>query len=729
MPIARTIRYVYRPLLLASAAFCALQTTTAAAQTRYSSSFLEEIVVTSTKMGASLVQETPLAVTALSASMLDEIQYENVEDIAGLVPNLSISQNDAAARIYIRGIGTNLDFVGSDPSVAVYLDGVYLARPTAVFSDFIDVERIEILRGPQGTLYGRNAAGGVISIISKKPSNDLEGRITGEYGSYDKWRLSGSVSGGLVEDKLAVGVSVLRAKRDGYIDNFGVGPDHFNNEDIKTFRGVISITPTETLKINLSADYNEEQTRYAYSPLHVDVLGNPVNIGAQVFSDPYDVSTNIDGISNYTENYGYSGNIVWDVADNVSITSITAYRKSIYDVRLDSDFTELSIFVSNLAQSSRQFTQEFQIQGTTDSFQWTAGLYYLNERHGMNALIELPGAGFGPDFGNITYALGHTDAYAAFAQGTYNLTDRLSVTAGIRYSYEKKDIDKDVFLVIGDTPLPFGNFVQFQKGSWNAWTPKFSIDYKIDEDKLIYASVTRGFKSGGFNFSSFQSPFDPEFLWSYEVGLKSDWLEKRLRMNISAFYYDYKDLQIQGFYIPPDGSAAGVLIANAASAEVKGIELELTASPADGWLLMANAAYLNATYGDYITARSATPNIPVDVTGNRLNNAPKWMFNVAAQYGTEINNIGYVSGRVEFRWQDDIFYTVFNDPAVGQSSYGLLNASLAWESMDKSWKITAYGKNLTDKLYYPAKPDWSPTGVGGALPEPRVFGLNGSYRF
>jgi len=283
--------------------------------------------------------------------------------------------------------------------------------------------------------------------------------------------------------------------------------------------------------------------------------------------------------------------------------------------------------------------------------------------------------------------------------------------------------------VSGGVQLPFGDFMQKQDDEWRAWTPKFGIDYRIAEDKLLYLTATRGFKSGGFNFSTFQGSFDPEYVWAYELGLKSDWLDGRLRVNTSVFYYDYSDLQIQGFYVPPDGTAPGVQITNAASAEIKGVEIEMLAQPTEALTLGANFSYLDAAYGDYVTARTAAPDVPVDVTGNRLNNAPEWMANLYAQYTVPLGSAGRISFRGEYRWQDDIFYTVFNDPAVGQDSYGLADAMIYWESANEQWKISVYGRNLTDELYFTSKPDYSPTGVGGSLPEPRNFGVSGSYRF
>lgn len=692
------------------------------------SGFLEEVVVTSTKTGETPVQDTPVAITALSSSALEDIQYESLVDIAGLVPSLSITSNSVHGRLYIRGIGTNLDFQGSDPSVAFLLDGVYLARPHIFFADFIDVERVEILRGPQGTLYGRNAAGGIISIVSKQPSNKTQAKFSGEYGSYDKWRISGNLSGPLIEDKLAASVAVMHRERDGYSKNSTpIGPDRLNDDNATSARGVVRITPNESLEVNFASDYYKQKSHFAFRPLFVDVLGNPVDLGAQQFSDPYEVRISIGDPLSTVEAYGFSGQVKWDISDQVSLSSITAYREVKSGIRGDTDFTELDILVSTIDEEQRQFSQDVQIQGKTGDFNWNAGLYYFHERGAVNANIELPATGIafglGPTLANLIDALGHTDAYAAYAQGTYNVTDRLNLTAGIRYNYEKKDIDKFSRLVVSAGQLPFGDFSQTQDDSWKAWTPKFGADFKIDESKLIYASVSKGFKSGGFNFSASQSAFDPESLWAYEVGLKTDWLDNRLRINASAFYYDYKNLQIQGNIIPDDGTAVRLEIANATNAEVKGLELELTAQATEELLFSAMAAYLDAQYKNYITSRSTDPDTPIDVTGNRLNSAPKWMYSIAAQYTKSLDGIGVISARGDFRWQDDVYYTVFNDPAVGQGSYGLLNAMISWESLDSHWKVSLYGKNLTDKIYYLEKPDYSPTGIGGALPEPRVFGL------
>lgn len=698
------------------------------------SRFLEEIVITSTKTGGTLAQDAPVAITALSAAALEDIQYENILDVAGLIPSLSVNSNSVHGRIYIRGIGTNLDFQGSDPSIAFLLDGVYLARPHIFFADFIDIERVEVLRGPQGTLYGRNAAGGIVSVVTKKPDNDVEGKLSGEYGSYDKWRLSGNISGPLVEDRVFASLAVMHRERDGYSENATPGgPDRLNDDETTSARGTIRITPGDDVEINLAADYYKQESQFGFRPLFVDAFGNPVDLGAEQFSDPFKIKISIPDPLSSVESYGFSGQVKLDINDRWTLTSITAYRELDSVITGDTDFTELDILLTTILEDQRQFSQDIQLQGRMERLNLIGGLYYFNERGTIFTDIGLPAVGIGldlgPDLASRLDAVGHTDAYAAYAQGTYDITDRLSATAGIRYNYEKKDIDIYSRLELSGVPLPDTDFTQTQDDDWSAWTPKFGLDYKIDDAKLLYASVTKGFKSGGYNATAEQSAFDPESVWAYEVGLKTDWLEKRLRVNASAFYYDYTNLQIQGNIIPDDDSAVRLEISNATNAEVKGLELEVTAQATDELLLSGTLSYLDAQYKDYITSRSTDPDTPIDVTGNRLNNAPKWMYSLAAQYTKTIDGIGTVSVRGDFRWQDDVFYTVFNDPAVGQGSYGLLNGMVSWESMDEAWKVTVYGKNLTDKLYYIEKPDYAPTGIAGAFAEPRVFGVTLDYRF
>lgn len=715
---------------------------------------LEEIVVTSQRTSETALQSTPLSISAFSSKSLESMKFETVRDIERLSPSLSISNNNNAAQIYVRGVGTNLVFPGSDPSVAVFVDGVYYSNPRGLLTDFIGVERIEVLKGPQGTLYGRNAAGGVISIITKKPDNELHARLAVEYGSYDRQRFSAYISGPIIEDKLAANLTAMQAKRDGYTKNIYQNPAlpgcqcqgdqpprRFNGEDFQSARGSLRYTPTDDLEIIVRGDYYKNDGPTFYKTLYVNDLGNDLRgavygpLGSPlVIEDPFTVASNIANQYNKLEIYGFSGHITKSFSNGFSVTSITAYRDLTSDFRSDTDNTDISTLVSNVAVWQNQFSQEFQLNWKTDAFDFIAGIYYFNETNKQDAIIELPLSGilaFDDDtFASPLLAISKTDAYATFAQGTYNVTDRLRLTGGLRYSYEKKDIFKYGTLTLqGVTLFPFVDVEE--DDSWKALTPRFGIDYSLSDDVMVFANVTRGFKSGGYNFSDSKPAFDPEFLWAYEVGLKSDWFDNRLRANLSAFYYDYQDLQAQAFIITPTGAGAGVAIFNAADAKVKGVELELTARPVRQLTLTGGITYLDATYKEFITARTSGPDagVPVDVAGNHLNNAPKWKFDLTAQYEEQIEGLGIVSLRGEYSWRDDIYFTFFNDQSNSQSSYGTVNAFLSLGNEEGRWKVTVYGRNLTDKLYYTSTQNFAETGVAGGPGAPRTFGILGEVTF
>ncbi|MBW7835062.1 MAG: TonB-dependent receptor [Sphingomonadales bacterium] len=712
----------------------------------FAQGIIEEVVITATKRGETLLQETPLSITAFSSSDLDAMHMESIRDLGKNTPGLVVSNNASYAQLYIRGVGSNNVFIGSDPSVTVHIDGVYLARPLMVFTDFLDIERVEVLRGPQGTLYGRNSAGGTINIISRQPSNDLRMSLAGEYGNYDKRKLTGSVSGPLVDNRVMAGISILKNDRDGYVDN--VNPDttadKLNNEDSFAIRGMLKFIPSESVEVLISGDYFEsEDYGNQKKPLHVDGFGNPVVIpipgfSPTIISDPWTVSIPGDYPSyNDMTTKGVSGKLTAHLSPEVTLTSLTAYRKLDFKAIVDSDATDVAaIGPFNPADKQDQFSQELQLTGNTGSLEWLAGLYYFTEESDFLATAEAPFFGLifsgfmTTDFLSVNDVTGKTDAYAAYVQGSYAVNEKLSLTAGIRYSHEKKSIDASASIFLDGFELPIG-FTNQDKDSWDGWTPKFGLDYKVNDDVMLYASITRGFKSGGFNFSADQPSFDPEFLWAYEIGIKSDLADKRLRANASAFYYDYTDLQVQGFKdLSDSGGVAGVILTNAANATVKGFELEVTALPVPQFMLSASVAYLDATYDEFITARSAMPTVPVDVSGNVLNNSPKWAFNISAQYDVTLGDKGTLSFRAGYKWQDDVFFnSQFNDPLMGQKSFGLLDARIGYISPDKRWEVSVFGNNLTDKAYYTDMADYSPLGLIGHITPPRTYGIKLAYRY
>lgn len=703
---------------------------------------LEEVVVTATKQEATAAQQTPLSLTVLSGDDLGTSHIDNVRSLGLRAPALVFANNGQWAQLYMRGIGSNNVFPGSDPNTTIYLDGVYLARPLTAFADFLDIDRIEVLRGPQGTLYGRNSAGGVINIITRQASQQPRLALAAEYGEYEKLKLTGSLSGPLVGESLLGSLAVLKSDRDGYVDNVASpgSPGKLNDEDSIGTRGVLRWLAGKSVEVSLSADYfRADDHASAGKPFLADVQGNPIVMPPPFtprrIADPWTVSTTPDhALKQQTTTWGVAGRVQVDLPRDMQFVSLSAYRELDFEnTGVDADWTDVNALTGNLYESQHQFSQELQLTGTSGALKWLTGLYYLSEDDALFVPSSAHLAGlilFGTeDLLSVNDAKVETEAWAAYANGTYALTDKLSVTAGARYSEEEKSIDTQAFLLVAGANPGFGGFARRDRESWSAWTPKLGIDYQWTQDRMLYASLTRGFKSGGFNALADQGAFEPEYIWAYEIGIKSDWLGNRLRANASAFYYDYTDLQVQTFQDPSEvGGAPTIILKNAASATVHGVELELEALPVDALRLSAGVAFLDATFDEFLSARGSAPDVPIDVSGNRLSNAPKWAYSLSARYELAVADSGTLAFFAGYKWQDEIFFTQFNDRGNRQGAYGLLNAQIDFQTADGRWQFCLFGANLTDEVYYTGTTDFSPLGVVGYINAPRTVGAKVSFR-
>lgn len=677
----------------------------------------DNIIVTGTKTGATLLQDTPLAVTAFSADMLEKTGIKDIRDLAAVTPNLLVTQNASFSQVYIRGIGSNNVFGGSDPSSTIHLDGVYLARPASYLSNFLDVERIEVLRGPQGTLYGRNSVGGTINVISRKPGNMFEGKMQATYGSYNFARVEGYVSGPVVEDKLAASFSIIGSRRDGYLENVVPGVGDADNERTIGARGQLRFTPSTPLEIIIRTDYLHSDDALAGYIKMLQPTADPV--ANSVINDLHKIAVNIQPTSNRRQ-WGSAAEINYDLMPGMQLKSLTAYRANRLVQVGDTDGTSLNLRRTDQFEDQHQFSQEFNLVGSTGALTYILGAYYFNEHIDVAAAVTTfptVRAGFSPTI--------NTDALAGFAQGNYALTDWLTVTAGIRYTSETKRIDQYALNTSLITGLPLaGNPLSYSlEDTYNAWTPKFGIELRPADGVLIYASATKGFKSGGFNFSS-RNPnqgFDPETLWSYEAGAKLDLFNNLMRLNATAFHYDYSDLQVQSFLSP------GVVdITNASDAKVDGVELEGQLRPARWLRIGGNVAYLDARYANYTSALLAG-NIPYDASGNRLNLAPKWSYSAFAELNTDVGD-GAIFARGEYNYRSRQFFTAENAGLDTQAAYALLNASVGYTFPGDKFELMAFGRNLTDREYVTSTASFA-AGRVGRVGEPRTYGIRAVVKF
>ena len=661
-------------------------------------SLLDEMVITAQKREANM-QDVPLSVSAFSGEMLNKVGITTIEDLQFFVPGITVT-NDSMAIVNIRGIGTSAFGVATDPSVTVYMDGVYQPRPTTGYQDMFDVERVEVLRGPQGVLFGRNSTGGTLNVISKDASDEFEGAIGITLGNLNKRTFSGTVAGPL-SDKIRGRATLLRNTRDGIYTDI-VNGNKYQDQDTFAGRGTLAFDLSDNFELVLRGDFNSERET-GYPALRGEYTPDIIAAGATVPGNDREVAFDTQPVSN-VDVWGVSSTATW-TGDTVGFKSITGYRESSVDIAIDVDVTDLFIFDIGFQENSKSFSQEFQLYNTdAGRVDWMAGMFFLNEDGvgGIDILFQNPEIVIGES--NVT------TAYALFGQSTVHVTDRLRATAGLRYSYEKK---KYIFATdVNGTEVDSGSPID----SWGAWTPRFALDFDFSDDVMGYVSATRGFKSGGFQLGDAGS-FDPEYLWSYEAGVKSSLMDNRLRANLGVFRYDYVNLQVVEYI----GGVATT--SNAGKAVINGVEGEFLARVSDNLDLNATIAYLDATYDVFFEGG-------VDFSGNRLANSPEWAYSFGAQHTTDLTNGGTLTIRGDYAWRDTVNFSRSNLPQFRSNTYSLLNANVSYTSSNGLWEASIYGTNLADTKYATyitagrnaagASDDSIPITVRG---EPREFGI------
>jgi iron complex outermembrane receptor protein len=681
---------------------------------------IQDIVVTASKTGESAAQRTPIAISAFNSESLKDAGISNVKDLAGYVPNLSINQSTTYALIYVRGIGSTNIYGGSDPSVTVQVDGVYLGRPYSQFADFLDVDRVEVLRGPQGTLYGRNAAGGTINIISKTPTDSFGFENVLQVGNYSSVQEQAYVSGPLIPNKLQFSLAGSYYHHKPYIKNIiPTGNDIFN-ANRGGLRSQLRWELSDDIVATTRADFSQQKEhttsfsllRLPFTPATTSILGD--------FSR---VALNLPNNDN-VRIWGISEDIRVRLNDNLDLRSITAYRNSRNKVDVDSDDSDVSITQVHQGEAQHQLSSELNLAGNFDRFNFVTGLYYMYERVATDIRVTV----FPANFQLLFRPVNKSTSYAAYVQGTYKIKENLSLTAGGRYSFEKKAMDQLFLQNALSTGANLATVSYHKSRSFKSFTPKLSLQWTPTANLLGYASITRGFKSGGFNFSSTNpatASFRPEKLWSYELGVKTDWFDRHLRVNLTGFIYDYTDLQ--QFLATAPGVA---VIANAATARVKGIELEVKARPWSGLDLGANLAYLHARYTKYLAAPipQTLGQGSLDVSGFELNNAPPYSISVFGQQSVPVSDDKSVYVRGEYLWMDRQYNEPTNYILQRTPAYGLVNVTAGLRNNGGSWAIELWCRNLTDKKYLIGTQDSGAT-FSAQPGAPRTFGVELKVKF
>ncbi|MEP1231257.1 MAG: TonB-dependent receptor [Litorimonas sp.] len=724
---------------------------------------IDEVVVTARKRVENQ-QDVPIAITTLTAADFESRNITNIARLDEVAPNITIdatapiSGSSNATSIFIRGVGQT-DFIPtSDPGVGVYLDGVYIARSTGGLLDLKDVNSVEILRGPQGTLFGKNTIGGAVNVTTIKPStDDFFGEAKVTTGRFDRLDFEGAVNVPL-SDTLAVRLSGKRTSSDGFGERLLTG-ESLGGEDRFTLRGSARWQPTDRLTVDIAADYSDADED---SPVTTTISGSTITIGAPetLFSGiffnnligadsggipglltvpglpadtvPFDANL-VETGSLFTSNgtgptgseyeiFGISGTIDYELSDTFSLKSITAYRDQSTAFGRDSDGSPLELVSTENIGNADQFSQEFQLSATFDKLDFVGGVYYLEESGNDSVTVPfaqesftinadelctfVPAGVTAPcQFLNI-FRIDSVDggvlfdntSYAAYAEVGYEVTDRLSVTGGIRWTRDEKGIDATGSLA-GGVPLITDSPVAEE--AFEKVTPRFIIDYQVNDNLLGYASFSQGFKSGGFN-ARYGAPlpeptsFDEETVDSYEVGFKSDFWGGRARVNAAAFFSNYDDIQVVVF----DNGIPRTI--NAAQGEVKGLEIETTFAPDDHWLLQANIGLIDAEYTSLEPAIEGSFGLPiVNPLSTDLDfvNTPDVVFSLGGQYRQDVGNWGDITYRGDLSYRGSAANDAINTAELIQDEIALLSGRITFSPDDSFWTIAVYGTNLTDVEY------------------------------
>ncbi len=761
-------------------------------------SLLEEITVTARKREES-VQDTPIAVSAFTGESLSARGIETIDNLDTITPNMdfrNINTNGGGgsnASVYIRGVGQT-DFVPSaDPGVGVYVDGVYIARSIGAVLDLVDVDRVEILRGPQGTLFGRNTTGGAVAIHTQKPSEEFEAKLRMKTGSYDKFDVIGKVNGAIAEN-LFGSATMASLNQDGYIVNPDTGLDVGDTEKMAG-RAALRWLVNDNIEVNLSGDYtrvreNGQAAVSSRDPNRVVLLepgsggfnhnfltgplgppinnpgaapftrtrndcdavpGSPASLGGTLPScanaNTVGLGTNNSTLPTFfdADIWGVSGTIDWDITDKLSFKSITAYRDLESEFSHDGDASPFLLSWVRDFYHQKQFSQEVQLQGLAfdDRLKWIVGGYYFEE-DGLN---------YNPvDFANIDIESGgffDHNSKAVFAQGTFDVTDKLHITVGLRYTKDTKDFIVKDFTFTGSAGVTTpGQFVVLQSAQptfappgfvlrlvnpdtytlvADDWTPMANIAYDWNDELMTYFTYSEGFKSGGVQQriagpTGIAPTYDPEFVESYEIGFKYNNDAANFTMNVSAFYVDYTEIQLET--IDPNGGIAPQL-QNSGVGEVLGFEVETHWSPIDSWFLEAAVGYLDTE----ITEADATQ-VGGPAVGDRFPLVSRFNGAVAVIKEIGLGDNGTLIPRVDYSYRTRVFFSPDNNPRNAQKSYGLMNASIGWFSADDKYSLDLRVNNLFD-TYYLNYTDLSPSSATqlDLVARDRQWFISGEIRF
>jgi iron complex outermembrane receptor protein len=695
-------------------------------------------------------------VTAFSAKSISDMGALRMASIGDLAPNFNFSDMSSIrnTKIIVRGISSDANSIGVDQSSGMYVDGVYMGRPTTINLGLYDLERVEVLRGPQGTLYGRNTIGGAINMMTKKPGKELSGDFSAQYGNYNKFLMYGAVNLP-VNERLSVRVAAQANKRDGFLKNLA-GPDN-NDDNNLNARIAVRYQASEAVEVLLRADWSRDRTHqggaeiFIHSPMFTLPRFNVVP-GTRYYIPDGRYS---GVIAEYPGSYqdrdvaGGSLEINWDTGAAGTLTSLTAYRGFKWANAQTTDKSPFNIFGTGIKEDQRQFSQELRLTSPSGQrFEYVAGLYYWHMK-----LDAIAGAFEGPDLLSVSafggaplgsfpgsegdlYPKIRDDSFAAFVHGIYHVGDDLDVIAGARYTYEKKDINfsnrPDLLGLIG----AINPAVKTDSMTDNTFTPMASLEYRFMPNWNVYATYSQGFKAGGYNAFSFTfanadgsiPDFKPEKAYNYEAGLRFVSPDHKLRASLSGFYLDYKNLQVNQ-RLEDEHGLFFFRTSNAATARSKGFEVELYYKVLPSLSVAGTFGYADAKYKDFI--QDAVNHI--DYSGNRLPYSAKGNWSLSFDYNHPVaNDLNFVM-RGELVHRGSTFSEDSNRLLTLNEAYSLVNGRVGLADEKRGISVVAWARNLLDEKYtrdtFSGSGAFSPGALGAFVGEPRTYGLEVNFHF
>ena len=703
---------------------------------------LEEVVVTATKRSVAL-QDLAGSANVLGADKLGPGGIQEVRDMQVDIPNLSLGDQFGFARVFMRGIGMTSIDIGGEGAVAFLQDGAIVPRPAAQLMGMFDLDQVEVLRGPQGTLYGRGATAGAINMVTAKPGKELGGYLSVTAGNYSLAQFKGAIDVPM-GDALSMRLAGSLDSRDGYGNNIFTGSD-INDRDASAYRATFVYDAGGPLTATLSAQYYEEDdNNYAFSyfgqsegssipvPFGVPILGG--NTVGMVGGGFYDINSDQEPIN---DRDGQLINLTIDYAfnDRWSLKSITSSQSMDRFLRDDLDSTDANLFgQNNYTEESDSFGQELILNYSADRLDVLGGVMYFEEDlYGevrvplTNLCFLLAPAACGTPVGDFLNGGNYLqdgdvdiEAWGAYVEANYSISDKWSVIAGLRYNYEERDGTGSFIFDAISLNVPTN-----QRESWNDLTPRITLQYSPNDNMLLYATYTEAFKSGVINTGSTSPPLDPETVDAFEVGLKGQNASGTLRYSVAAFFYDYQDMQIS--FVDETSTVSTV---NAAEAENSGIELEVDGSLGNGFAFDFYLTYLNAEYQEFFNGDYANGFAITDLSGNTLPNAPESTAKLGLTWEGAVGG-GTLTVRGEAYYQDDVYFTEWNREDAYQKSYEQINASVDY-SWNDQWLLSLWGRNLSDEEVMSnniiTAPLYDSLRVGAVLP-PRTYGATVTYQF